>query len=167
MLSRVGGVLSQSHVGKAAMRMLSSRRPAAMTAFQVRDITYYTESHEYLKVEDGTSTGVMGITDHAQQQLGDIVFIDLPEKDQELESGSVLAAVESVKAASDVYAPMDCVVIEPNDALSSNPGLVNDDAEGDGWFAKLDLKGASEEDILEHGLMKEDKYEEFLKNLPE
>lgn len=80
---------------------------------------------------------------------------------------SVLAAVESVKAASDVFAPLDCVVEEPNEKLTENPGLVNEDAEGEGWFAKLDLKGATEEDILKQGLMKEDTYEEFLKNQPE
>lgn len=72
--------------------------------------------------------------------------------------------MESVKAASDVYAPLNCVVVEPNEALSDNPGLVNEDAEGEGWFAKLDLQGATDEHLKKQGLMTRDAYEELLKN---
>lgn len=120
---------------------------------------YFTEDHEWIDV-DG-ETGTVGITDYAQGQLGDIVFVDVPEEGKEVAKGDEAAVVESVKAASDVYTPVSGTVIEGNDALSDNPALVNEDPEGDGWFFKITLGDLSE---LE-GLMDEAKYEAFVAKL--
>lgn len=96
---------------------------------------YFTEDHEWLRVENGIAT--VGITDHAQEQLGDLVFVDLPQKEQKISKGEAVVVVESVKAASDVYAPVDGEVTEVNEALSSDPALVNQAAETDGWLWKM------------------------------
>ncbi len=96
----------------------------------------FTESHEWAELaDDGIVT--VGITDHAQNQLGDIVFVELPEIGREVEPGEVIAVVESVKAASDIYSPMAGEVIEINQAIVDAPDQVNASAEGDGWFFKL------------------------------
>ena len=97
----------------------------------------YTEDHEWLSVEGDTA--VIGISDHAQEQLGDIVFVELPEVGKQLEKGGEAAVVESVKAASEIYAPADGEVIEVNEALGDEPAKVNSDAEGEGWFFKMKL----------------------------
>ncbi|GGO94618.1 glycine cleavage system protein GcvH [Stakelama pacifica] len=120
---------------------------------------YFTEDHEWIDV-DGT-TATVGITDYAQGQLGDIVFVELPEEGKRFEKGDEAAVVESVKAASDVYSPVSGAVVELNSELEDTPALVNDDAEGDGWFFKIDLTDASE---LE-GLMDEEKYSAFIAKL--
>lgn len=115
--------------------------------------TYFTEDHEWLRVENGVVT--VGITDYAQEQLGDLVFVDLPEAGRELKKGDTAVVVESVKAASDVYAPVDGEVVEANEALSSDPALVNASATGDGWLWKMRL---ADESQLE-GLMDEAAYQ--------
>lgn len=120
---------------------------------------YFTEDHEWVDV-DG-DTGTVGISDYAQSQLGDIVFVDVPEEGKELAKGDDAAVVESVKAASDVYSPVSGIVIEANSDLADTPNLVNDDAEGDGWFFKLTL---SDPDELK-GLMDESAYEAFCAKL--
>jgi len=120
---------------------------------------YFTEDHEWVDV-DG-ETGTVGITDYAQGQLGDIVFVDVPEEGKTVTKGDDAAVVESVKAASDVYSPVSGTVIEGNGALADNPGLVNEDPEGEGWFFKLTLSDPSELD----GLMDEAKYEAFVAKL--
>jgi glycine cleavage system H protein len=120
---------------------------------------YFTEDHEWVDV-DG-DIGTVGITDYAQGQLGDIVFVDVPEEGKTLTKGDEAAVVESVKAASDVYSPVSGTVIEGNDELSDNPALVNEDADGEGWFFKLTLSDPSE---LED-LMDETKYEAFVAKL--
>lgn len=97
----------------------------------------FTEDHEWISVEGGVAT--VGITIHAQEQLGDLVFVDLPEIGRTVAKGESIVVVESVKAASDVYAPVDGEVVEVNDAVSSDPALVNQAAEGDGWLFKLKL----------------------------
>jgi glycine cleavage system H protein len=99
--------------------------------------TYFTEDHEWVRVEDGIAT--VGITDHAQDQLGDLVFVQLPDVGQSLSKGDAAVVVESVKAASDVYAPLDGEVTEVNEATASDPGLVNSSATGDGWLWKMKL----------------------------
>jgi glycine cleavage system H protein len=99
--------------------------------------TYFTDDHEWVRVEGGVAT--VGITDYAQEQLGDLVFVELPEKGRKLAKGDVAVVVESVKAASDVYAPVDGEIIEANEALSSDPALVNSAATGDGWLWKMKL----------------------------
>jgi glycine cleavage system H protein len=120
---------------------------------------YFTEDHEWVDV-DG-DIGTVGITDYAQGQLGDIVFVDVPEEGKMVAKGDEAAVVESVKAASDVYSPVSGTVIEGNADLADNPGLVNEDADGEGWFFKLTLSDPSE---LE-GLMDEAKYDAFVAKL--
>jgi len=106
----------------------------------------YTKDHEWID-HDG-DLAVVGITDHAQEQLGDVVFVDLPEVGRTVEAEEAMAVVESVKAASDVYAPIAGEVTEVNEALAENPALVNEAAEGDGWFVKLKPADASALDAL-------------------
>ena len=120
---------------------------------------YFTEDHEWVDV-DG-DVGTVGISDYAQGQLGDIVFVDVPAEGKQLIKGDEAAVVESVKAASDVYSPVSGTVIEANDALSDEPALVNSDAEADGWFFKLTLTDTSELDDL----MDESGYEAFVAKL--
>ncbi len=107
----------------------------------------YTRSHEWLRRnEDGTVT--VGITDHAQEQLGDMVYVEIPEVGQALAANDACAVVESVKAASDVYAPVDGEVVEVNDSLTDNPEAVNQDAFGKGWIMKLKPSDAAQIDTL-------------------
>lgn len=120
---------------------------------------YFTEDHEWIDV-DGTSATV-GITDYAQSQLGDIVFIEVPASGTTVRKGGEAAVVESVKAASDVYAPVTGTVTEGNGALEGDPALVNSDPEGDGWFFKLTLSDPAELD----GLMDEPAYKAFVNGL--
>ncbi len=120
---------------------------------------YFTEDHEWVDV-DG-DIGTVGISDYAQGQLGDIVFVDVPEDGKALAKGDEAAVVESVKAASDVYAPVSGNVLEGNAALADEPGLVNSDPEGEGWFFKITLSDASELDSL----MDETAYEAFVAKL--
>lgn len=110
--------------------------------------TYYTEDHEWISVEGGTAT--VGITDYAQAQLGDIVFVELPAPGTTVSKGGEAAVVESVKAASDVFAPVTGTVSEANGALEGDPALVNSAPEGDGWFFKLTLADAAELEGLMH-----------------
>jgi glycine cleavage system H protein len=107
----------------------------------------YTDSHEWVRCEsDGTIT--VGITDHAQEALGDLVYIELPEVGKHFAARKEMIIVESVKAASDVYAPVSGTVIEGNGALEGDPALVNNDPEGEGWFFKITLSDTSELDSL-------------------
>ncbi len=96
----------------------------------------YTEEHEWIRTEDDGSV-VIGITAHAAEQLGDIVFIELPEEGDEMAKDDEVVVIESVKAASDILAPLDGEVLEINAAIVDEPGKINDDAEGDGWFFRL------------------------------
>jgi glycine cleavage system H protein len=120
---------------------------------------YFTEDHEWVDV-DG-EIGTVGITDYAQSQLGDIVFVEVPEEGKQLNKGDDAAVVESVKAASDVYSPVSGTVLEGNGDLADDPSLVNGSAEEDGWFFKLTLSDMSE---LE-GLMDEAAYAAFVDKL--
>ena len=117
--------------------------------------TYFTEDHEWIRVEGGVAT--VGITDYAQEQLGDLVFVELPEAGKALKKGDVAVVVESVKAASDVYSPVGGTVVEGNQALVEDPALVNSDPEGEGWFFKLTLSDTH--DL--NDLMNADQYREF------
>ncbi|BBB09174.1 MULTISPECIES: glycine cleavage system protein GcvH [Sphingopyxis] len=116
---------------------------------------YYTEEHEWIEVDGDVAT--VGITDFAQGQLGDIVFVEVPDTGAELSQGGDAAVVESVKAASDVYAPVDGTVTEGNSALEEDPALVNSDPEGEGWFFRLTLSDKSQLD----GLMDAAAYKAF------
>ena len=120
---------------------------------------YFTEDHEWIDV-DG-EVGTVGITDFAQQQLGDIVFVEVPEEGKELAKGDDAAVVESVKAASDIYAPVSGVVLEGNPDLADEPALANSSPEEDGWFFKLTLTDAEELEAL----MDESAYEAFVAKL--
>lgn len=120
---------------------------------------YFTRDHEWVRVEG--DTGTVGITDYAQGQLGDVVFVELPEIGRAVEQGGELAVVESVKAASEVYAPVSCEVVEVNEALNSDPALVNSGPEGEGWFARVRLTNTAE---LE-SLMDEAAYKDYVASL--
>ena len=121
--------------------------------------TYYTKDHEYIRVEG--DTGIIGISDYAQSQLGDVVFVELPKQGKQLAKGAEAAVVESVKAASEVYAPVSGEVIAVNSDLEGAPGTINEDPEGKGWFAKLKLGNASE--LKE--LMNEADYKAYLASI--
>ena len=101
----------------------------------------YTQDHEWVRAEGDAAT--IGITDHAQNALGDVVFVDLPEVGREVAAGEAIAVVESVKAASDVYAPIAGRVVEVNAALTDDPGLINREPTGEGWFFKIEPADAS------------------------
>ena len=116
---------------------------------------HYTKEHEWIRVEGDIAT--VGITDFAQAQLGDVVFVEVPEPGRQVSKGSEAAVVESVKAASDVYAPVSGEIVEGNQALVEDSALVNSDPEGEGWFFKLRLSNPGE---LE-GLMDADAYRSF------
>ena len=117
---------------------------------------YYSESHEYVKVEG--EFGYVGITDYAQHQLGNVVYVDLPEVDDEVTAGDDFGAVESVKAASDLVSPVSGVVVEVNEALEDDPALINKDA-FENWIVKVKLSDMVELD----GLMNASQYEEICK----
>jgi glycine cleavage system H protein len=120
---------------------------------------YFTKEHEWIRVEGDTAT--VGISGHAQEQLGDIVFIEVPEGGKQVSKGQEAAVVESVKAASDVYAPVSGEVTEGNQAIADDPSLVNSDPEGQGWFFKIKLDNPRELD----GLMDEAAYRDWVKTL--
>ena len=121
--------------------------------------TYFTKDHEWISVDGGNAT--VGITDYAQAQLGDVVFVEVPPAGTDVAKGKEAAVVESVKAASDVYAPVSGTVSEANAALEADPALVNTAPESDGWFFKLTLSDPGE---LE-GLMDDTAYKAFVAGL--
>ena len=119
----------------------------------------FSKDHEWLRVEGDTAT--IGISDYAQEQLGDVVYVELPEIGQNFSAGAQAAVVESVKAASEIYAPASGEVVEDNNALDDNPALVNSDSTGQGWFIKFKLDNAAELEAL----MDDDSYQEFIAGL--
>ena len=121
--------------------------------------THYTKDHEYVRVDGDVPT--FGITDYAQGQLGDVVFVEVPKVGAHLKQGAEAAVVESVKAASEVYAPVSGEVMESNAALEGTPATVNEDPEGKGWFGKIKLSNTSELDAL----MSEADYKTYLSTL--
>jgi glycine cleavage system H protein len=122
--------------------------------------TKFTPDHEWITLNaDGTAT--VGITPHAQDALGDVVFVDLPEPGRSFAKGEVAGVVESVKAAADVYMPLEGEVVEVNEALRAEPALANTDPQGAGWFFKMKLANAADFD----GLMDPPAYEDLLKTL--
>lgn len=116
----------------------------------------YTNDHEYLKIDGDVAT--VGITNYAQEQLGDVVFVELPETGKVFSKGDEAAVVESVKAAAELYAPVSGEVVEANGDLEGNPGLVNEDPEGGAWFIKLKMSDKGELD----GMMDADAYAKFV-----
>jgi glycine cleavage system H protein len=119
----------------------------------------YSKDHEWVKVDGDTAT--VGITHYAQEQLGDVVFVELPEVGKKVEQGKELATVESVKAASEVYAPISGEVLEVNSALTDAPATVNEEAQGKGWFAKLKISDKGQLAAL----MDEAAYKKFVEGL--
>ncbi len=120
----------------------------------------YTKDHEWILMEDD-EIGVIGITDYAQDQLGELVYVELPEVDQELAAGSDAVVIESVKAAGEVKAPVGGSVVEVNESLVDEPEKVNNDPMGEGWFVKLKVTDSSELDAL----MDEEAYKEYTDDL--
>ena len=121
--------------------------------------TRYSKDHEYIRIEG--DVGTVGISDYAQSQLGDVVFVELPAVGKALAKGGEAAVVESVKAASEVYAPVSGEVVEVNAELEAAPGTVNEDPAGKGWFLKIKIKDAAELDAL----MNEAVYQNYVKSL--
>jgi glycine cleavage system H protein len=119
----------------------------------------FTEDHEWIRIEG--DTGTIGITDYAQEQLGDVVYVELPDVGRKVEKGKDMAVVESVKAASEVYAPVSGTVAAINEKLTAEPATVNTAAMGDGWFVKIKLANPSELDKL----MDEAAYKKFVEGL--
>jgi len=119
----------------------------------------YTKEHEWVSLDGDIAT--IGITDHAQEQLGDVVFVELPELNREVTAGEACAVVESVKAASDLYAPLSGKVVETNPEIIDEPTLVNTDAEGEGWFFRVEVDDAAAFEVL----MDSDAYDEYLETL--
>ncbi|MDG5777616.1 glycine cleavage system protein GcvH [Haloarculaceae archaeon H-GB1-1] len=115
-------------------------------SFEIPDELHYQDSHEWVRVDDGTAT--IGISDFAQDELGDIVFVELPSEGDDLDAGSDFGVVESIKAVSDVYAPISGSVTAVNEDLLDEPELVNEDPYGDGWMLKVDLADEGELDDL-------------------
>ena len=119
----------------------------------------YTKEHEWVMLDGDIAT--VGITDHAQEQLGDVVFVELPEIGRDVSADEACAVVESVKAASDVYAPLTGKVVETNQTIIDDPSIVNSDAEGEGWFFRLEIDDTDAVDAL----MDEAAYNEYLETL--
>ena len=126
--------------------------------FEMKNI-FYTKEHEWLKLDNDTAT--IGITIYAQDQLGDVVFVELPNINNSYKQGDEVGVVESVKAASEIYAPISGSIIEVNDRLSEEAGLLNSDPEGEGWLWKMNLSNINE---LEQ-LMSKDKYSSYIKGI--
>jgi glycine cleavage system H protein len=120
---------------------------------------YYTKEHEWAHVQDNTAT--IGITEHAQESLGEITYVELPSDDTEVSAGSEMATAESSKAASDIYAPLSGKIIETNSELQTSPEMINEDCYGKGWLCKIKIKDKSE---LEK-LMDAAGYDEYLKTV--
>jgi len=121
----------------------------------------YSEDHEWIRIEGDEA--VLGISDYAQDQLSDVVYVELPEVGESFERGEVLAVVESVKAASDVYTPVTCEVLAVNEALEDSPELVNRDPYGEAWFVRVSLTNPAELDDL----MDAKAYQEYVEGLDE
>ncbi len=121
--------------------------------------TYYTREHEWIRIEDGVA--VCGITDYAQSQLGDVVYVELPEVGAQVARDGEAAVVESTKAASDVYAPLTGTIVAVNDRLEESPDLVNESAEDAGWFFRMDVDDEGELDEM----MDEEAYQAFVEEL--
>ena len=119
----------------------------------------YTKDHEWVLLDGDIAT--VGITDHAQEQLGDLVHVELPELERAVAEGETCAVVESVKAAADVFAPLAGKVVEINETIVEDPSIVNSDAEGEGWFFRLELDDPESFETL----MDQDAYDEFLETL--
>ena len=116
----------------------------------------FTETHEWVSVDDGIAT--VGISDYAQSELGEIVFVDFPKPETQVSVGDTLATIESVKSVNDIYSPVSGTVVEVNETLDDNPGLINSDAQGEGWIVRIEMDNEEEADDL----MTPDEYDDFV-----
>lgn len=132
-----------------------------MREYKILDELYYTKEHIWVKIENDVAT--IGITDYAQSQLGDVVFIELPEVEREVESGEVIATVESIKAVSEIYAPLTGKIISINEDLANEPSILNSDPYGDGWICDIQIKDLTEIEDL----MTADDYRAYLEAIKE
>jgi len=138
-------------------KIFSASRPALFLPARTIFTKKYTNQHECVIFDDSTGIGVITLTNHAQSSLGDVVFVELPSVGSKVKQGDQIGAVESVKAASDIYAPVSGEVKEINEKLDSEPGLLNKSPEDQGWLCKIELANPSEVDSL----MTEKAYEDF------
>jgi len=138
----------------SALRIQRALRPASYTLRRTAVTKLYTPDHEVIKFDDETGVGTVSITDYAQKSLGDVVFVELPEKGATVEQGEPVGAVESVKAASDIYAPVSGDVVGINEELGDQPSLLNKSPEDQGWLFKLQVSKPKELD----GLLSEEAY---------
>jgi len=145
-------------LGRRALTTTFRTKVASQQLGAIRLSSHFTPAHEYVKVEG--NVGTCGITDFAQSALGDIVFVDLPSVGDEFDSGDSFGSVESVKAASDVYAPVSGTIIEINEKLEDSPEIVNSSAEDEAWFVKIEMNDTSEV----NGLMDEVAYKDHCEN---
>ncbi|KAI1263619.1 glycine cleavage system H protein [Xylariaceae sp. FL1019] len=141
-------------------------RPTGVRAFSVsssREIRKYTKDHEWIDLSADHTTGVIGISTYASEELGDVVYVELPEEGKELTAGDTLGAVESVKSAADINSPIACTVTSSNMALEEKPGMINqvpeDDSHGGGWIARVSVGEQGKKDF--EGLMDEAEYKAF------
>ncbi len=132
-----------------------------MRDFKILDELYYTKEHIWVKIENDVAT--IGITDYAQSQLGDVVFIELPEAGREVESGEVIATAESIKAVSEIYSPLTGKIISTNEDLANEPSFLNSDPYGDGWICDIQMKDLTEMEDL----MTADDYRAYLEAITE
>ncbi|KAI9634824.1 glycine dehydrogenase [Dioszegia hungarica] len=126
---------------------IAPRASPSYSAFRYLS-TRFTTDHEWVKFDPATNEGTVGVTDYAQKALGDVVFVELPQSGTEIAQGDSIGAVESVKAASDIYAPVSGIVTSVNEALGENPGLLNKSPQADGWLCKIKLSDPAEFETL-------------------
>ncbi|KAI0704947.1 single hybrid motif-containing protein [Cytidiella melzeri] len=145
---------------RAVRKTAAYASPSRQTFIRTLITKKYTQDHEAVVFDDSTSVGTVSVTDYAQSSLGDVVFVELPTVGSEVKQGDQIGAVESVKAASDIYAPVSGVVEAVNEALAGQPGLLNKSPEDKGWLCKIKLSNATELD----NLMTEEAYKEHCEN---
>lgn len=153
MISALRPALPAFRAATRAVPRVAPVRAAPVRCFQTSRLTagvktFFTPEHEWVRYDDETNIGTIGITSHAQESLGDVVYIELPSLELEVARGDQIGSVESVKAASDIYSPVSGVVAEANVALDDQPGLINKSPNEDGWLAKVQLANPAELDEL-------------------
>jgi len=150
-------VLLKRIITSSPRHLIAKHRCLSSTCRLLNDVTMFTESHEWVRFQDGGKCTV-GITDYAQNELGDVVYVELPELDHELEQDDAFAVVESVKAASDINAPVGGVVTKVNEDVMEDPSLINKEAAGAGWLVELQCG----DDVDKDHLLSEDAYKELI-----
>merc|ERR1711939_67868 len=137
-----------ARVSAAVPRFAVAKSPFATSSARFTSTKRYTTDHEWVQVDEGKAVGAMGVTEYAQKALGDVVYVELPALGSEVATGDQIGAVESVKAASDIFAPVAGKIVEVNESLGDKPGLINQSPETDGWLAKIQLTNPDEVEAL-------------------